>query len=926
MNIVKSLALVVLSCACTLSVNAHTPFDLSIVNEEKVIAYLKRSGVLSDNASPEDIRKALDAYLSGDQPFDDGVFTKKNLENRQQILKRKTQLDAPKEKTKRFSFLRSVPNTRTDRVLAILIDFPDLPYDDNRLEPQHTDMFYDSYPAVHYQDLLFGDEYAGPNGETLITMRQYYEQESGGSYSVAGAVAGWYRAKHSSAYYGAHTDSGAKDANARDLVKEALDALVQDGSINLADYDNEDRYDVDGDGDYFEPDGIIDHLMIFHSSVGEEAGGGALGQDALWSHRWNLPAVYELEGTESGLSHWNGKYAAYDYTMQPIDAAAGVAAHEYGHDLGLPDEYDTQYSGEGEPVSSWSIMSSGAWAGKIPGSEPVAFSAWAKEFLYAQMGGNWLNAVTYSLDDLAGTTKTVRLAETVENDDGTNHVRINLPNKEIVEILPYAGEYQYYSGKGDDLHNSMSVEVTLPTAETISLSFDTHYDVEPDYDFARVLIDGEPISGNITTYDDPLGSGLVPAVHSYSKDHPDNVNGWVPAVFDLSAYSGQTVTLTFEYITDGGWVEQGFYADNILVIADGNTVLSDDAESDSTFAFNGYSKNDGNGYYAHYYMLQWRSHAGVDEGLKNLQRSGDRWQYEPGLVVWYADDSYSDNWVGQHPGKGWLGVVDADQFALTWTDLGESASTKYQIRDAVFSLQDQAPIEVSFDDIGTLIDDALNANPTFDDRSDYSNPEQPDAGRIVPQYGLSITVVEQAEDNHYGVVEITLDDDAPTASFSAAIEGNEVIFIDQSSDKEGAITQWAWDFGDGYRSSEQHPVHVYSQGGIYSVSLTVTDAFGQTNTDTQRVTLNVAPEADFDVIQVGKWALFISASTDSDGDINKYHWNFGDGRKAASSVGMVWHTYRKRGKYDVTHTVTDDLGGTDSETKKISVKKWKWWW
>ncbi len=39
-------------------------------------------------------------------------------------------------------------------------------------------------------------------------------------------------------------------------------------------------------------------------------------------------------------------------------------AHEYGHDLGLPDEYDTKYSGQGEPVESWSIMSGGSWAGK----------------------------------------------------------------------------------------------------------------------------------------------------------------------------------------------------------------------------------------------------------------------------------------------------------------------------------------------------------------------------------------------------------------------------------------------------------------------------------------------------------------------------------------------------------------------------------
>lgn len=57
-----------------------------------------------------------------------------------------------------------------------------------------------------------------------------------------------------------------------------------------------------------------------------------MGSDAIWSHRWNLGNVFELEGTSSSVPNWGGLMAAYDYTIQPIDAAAGVAAHEYGHD------------------------------------------------------------------------------------------------------------------------------------------------------------------------------------------------------------------------------------------------------------------------------------------------------------------------------------------------------------------------------------------------------------------------------------------------------------------------------------------------------------------------------------------------------------------------------------------------------------------
>ncbi|WP_281545315.1 immune inhibitor A domain-containing protein [Grimontia sp. SpTr1] len=922
MNNVKATSLLLLvSIAMAYQAHGQTPSDRAIVNEEKIIEYLRRTGVINNHSTKNEIERALSEYLNRSEPKDDGVFSKKSLELKHDVLARKESLSAP-DQNKRALFSLLATSQRTDKVLGILIDFPDLPFDDNQLTPDLTDMYYESYPASHYQNLLFGDSYEGPDGNPLITMKAYYEKESGGSYSVDGLVAGWYRAKNPAAFYGARTDSGGSDINARALVMEALDALAKDPSINLADFDKEDRYDQDGDGDFFEPDGLIDHLMIFHSSVGEEAGGGAIGTDAIWSHRWSLSSVYELEGTDSGLGYWNGKYAAYDYTMQPIDAAAGVTAHEYAHDLGLPDEYDTRYSGRGEPVSAWSIMSSGSWAGKIPGSEPVAFSAWAKEFLFAKMGGSWLSPETYSLEDLAGNTKTVRLAETTENNDGTNHVRINLPGKRIPEIPPKQGQYQYYSGKGDDLHTSMSADISLPDAASIVLTFDSHYDVEPNYDFARVLIDGKAIPGNITTYEDPLGSGLVPAVHSYSKDHPDNVDGWVPATFDLSQFAGKDVTLTFEYITDGGWIEQGFYADNIQIIADGSALFSDDAEGESAFSLNGYTLNDGFGIYDHYYMLQWRSYADVDQGLKHLNRYGKVWQYEPGLVIWYADDSYSDNWVGQHPGYGWLGVVDADQSAVTWSKTGNAASTHYQIHDATFSLQDQfAGIDVSGEDVGSLIDDALNANAHFSDRNDYSNADQPDAGRNIPEYGLMISVVEQAEDNQFGIIEISLDDVAPLAGFEFEVDGYQVSFINQSTDREGPITAWFWDYGDGNTSNQTNPVHVYTQGGDYTVSLTVTDQFGQTHTITKTISLNLAPKADYDVLQFHKWALFISRSTDKDGSIKQHHWDFGDGTSFDTRNSIILHKYRKRGTYQTSLKVTDNDGASDRTEMTVTVKK-----
>ncbi len=118
-----------------------------------------------------------------------------------------------------------------------------------------------------------------------------------------------------------------------------------------------------------------------------------------------LGGITPIAGTEATVDYWGGMMAAYDYTIEPEDGAVGVMAHEYGHDLGLPDEYDTQYTGAGEPVSYWSIMASGSWAGDIPGAMPSGFDAYMKEMLQASAvvdsegtKGNWQSGTEVNLE------------------------------------------------------------------------------------------------------------------------------------------------------------------------------------------------------------------------------------------------------------------------------------------------------------------------------------------------------------------------------------------------------------------------------------------------------------------------------------------------------------------------------------------------
>ncbi|MFF8817364.1 collagenase [Leucobacter sp. NPDC015123] len=77
----------------------------------------------------------------------------------------------------------------------------------------------------------------------------------------------------------------------------------------------------------------------------------------------------------------------------------------------------------------------------------------------------------------------------------------------------------------------------------------------------------------------------------------------------------------------------------------------------------------------------------------------------------------------------------------------------------------------------------------------------------------------------------------PTAAFTAAIEGLQVTLTDGSTDADGSIASWAWEFGNGETSTEQSPVVTYAAAGEFTVKLTVTDNKGATASATRKVTV-----------------------------------------------------------------------------------------
>jgi PKD repeat protein len=149
-----------------------------------------------------------------------------------------------------------------------------------------------------------------------------------------------------------------------------------------------------------------------------------------------------------------------------------------------------------------------------------------------------------------------------------------------------------------------------------------------------------------------------------------------------------------------------------------------------------------------------------------------------------------------------------------------------------------------------------------------------------------------------------------------------VYFTDLSS---GNPTSWVYDFGDGISSIwEQNPSHTYSQPGNYTVMLAVSDAELNVGYEVKSnyitvtgQTVNTPPTADFTYTAIGLSVDFTDQSTDSDGSVVAWSWNFGDG--ATSTAQNPSHTYAASGAYSVTLIVTDDDGAMDTTSKTVTV-------
>ncbi|WP_104820922.1 immune inhibitor A domain-containing protein [Kitasatospora sp. MMS16-BH015] len=679
---------------------------------------------------------------------------------------------------------------RTDKIFTILVDFGDQVDNttktaDGKVKyggtpgPAHNQIakpdpatnnstaWRADYNQAHYQDLYFSPD--------KPSMKTFYERQSSGRYSVDGQVTDWVRVPWNEARYGSDYCGSHVCNNAQDLIRDGINAWVADQKAKgqtdaqikatLSQYDQYDRYDYNHNGNFNEPDGYIDHFQIVHAGEDESAGGGAQGTDALWAHRSYVyaaqagqtgPEGNKLGGTPAGNTGiWIG-----DYTMQPENGGLGVFAHEYGHDLGLPDLYDTSGSGIDNSVGFWSLMSSGSWLGEGKneiGDMPNDFDVWSKLKL------GWLNFATAT----AGKTSTHTLGPVEYNTDKPQALVVNLPKKTVTTTIntPFAGTGEWWSGSADNLNVTLTRDLDLTGKTAATLSAKGWYDLEQDYDYgyAEVSTDG---GAHWTAIDGTFnGKAIAKDAAGQPALTGSSAGQWGDLSYSLNAYAGKAVKVRFHNTTDGGVHNPGFALDNISVTADGSAVFSDDAEKGANgWTASGFSIISGkfSKDYDQYYLAENRQYVSFDSTLKtgpynfgfaSKPNWVEHYANQNGLLIWLWDTSQSDNNVTNHPGSGLILPIDSHPTPLKWGD-GTFMRPRLQGYDSPFGFEKTDGLKLHKADQLTSIYPSGGVRSFNDHTVSYWNAATPYSSVKVPDTHTAITVLWESLDKMETTVQV----------------------------------------------------------------------------------------------------------------------------------------------------------------------------
>jgi immune inhibitor A len=312
-------------------------------------------------------------------------------------------------------------------------------------------------------------------------------------------------------------------------------------------------------------------------------------------------------------------------------------------------------------------------------------------------------------------------------------------------------------------------QVTLP-ASPVQLSAKVNYDIELDWDYAYLTVNGVSVPTNLSTSSDPNGQNFGNGITGTS----DN---WVDLTADLSAWAGQTVTIGFRYWTDGAVAQSGFNVDELTIA--GQPI--DGAETNPGWTFVGFLRTTGTVVQSFFnaYIAEYRQYVGYDKSLKTGPYSYgfvntkpdwvEHYPYQDGLLVWYWDTSFVDNNVGDNCLSGRCGglflPVDAHPDLLIRTYDGQVWRPPVQSYDSTFTLEKTDKICLHIKTTFVQCYGGLKGNPLFDDTQSYWVSPNAAIGNFgwasVPLPGIGVTLrvtqVEKPEDDRGGFMKVRVD-------------------------------------------------------------------------------------------------------------------------------------------------------------------------
>ena len=261
------------------------------------------------------------------------------------------------------------------RGVVILVNFSD-----SQMKSAHTQSVFNNMCNA---EVCTTNKY---NNKDYPSASQYFVDQSNGAYQPLFDVFGPVNLPNDVKYYGeegyhAITQRTENDLYLADFVIDAVLAAEEEG----CDFS---QYDSDNDG-------WVDFVYIIYAGKGQAYGGS---KETIWPHNWSLLAAMYYEFSHGRTDYYY--HSNYDYNLLSADGkyidnyacsseldgynqlcGIGTLCHEFGHVMGLPDFYDTQYgeiSEQGLTPGAWDIMDAGSYNGNA--HCPPNYDPWEKHF------------------------------------------------------------------------------------------------------------------------------------------------------------------------------------------------------------------------------------------------------------------------------------------------------------------------------------------------------------------------------------------------------------------------------------------------------------------------------------------------------------------------------------------------------------------